>query len=404
MRKLKNILRLVFFAIFFIVNQGLAQTRISGKVEDAESGLPIAYATIKVDGKELTVTNSEGIFTLSAHKNSRIIASYLGYQAVEISNLKIDQPIAIKLQATQVNLDEVNITSNPSKSIMDSAYKKALNNAGNRHYAKAFIRQLSSLNDQYTGVSESFFDAQYSNFAILGWNPTQSRSSKSKKNVPLSNFNFISFASVGYLSSSVFATPLGKNASEFYNYKLQGYIKDGEDEIAIIECHLKNKKIQPKTMYFEGRYFINTSSYDVSRITGFVRNFKITSGGPVKLEIDDSPLEAIYTKSNNGNHYILKYANLDVNAKIKYAGLLGGGHLSYNSQVYMLNEQADLSKITFYALNLTANDEDILKEVSYDPSFWMDNPVIKRTPLEDKVIEDFEKKKLIGNYFNKHGL
>ncbi|MCX2584643.1 carboxypeptidase-like regulatory domain-containing protein [Pedobacter sp. MR22-3] len=402
MKNINKVFSLLLLTMVFLVSNSLAQTLVSGKVEDAESGLPLAYATVNVDGKESTVTNSEGMFTLKANKGSKLMVSFMGYQAIEISDLSTDQPLVVKLKAIQINLDEVKITSNPAKSLMDSAFKKAYLNAGKRHYAKAFIRQLSSLNDNYTGISESFFDAQYSNFAILGWNPTQTRSSKSEKNISLSNFNFISFASVGYLSTSVFATPLAKNASEIYNFKVQGYIKDGEDDIAIIECSIKDKKSQPTIMYFEGRYFINTDSYNVSKITGFVRNFKLNSGGPVKLEIEDSPMEAIYTKSDNDSQYILKYANLNVNAKIKYAGLLGGGKLRYTSQVFILAEQADLSKINYNGLNAASKDVDILKEVTYDPNFWKDNPVIKRTPLEDKIIEDFEKKKMIGNYFNKN--
>jgi len=284
---------------------------------------------------------------------------------------------------------------------MDSAYRKAYADATKKHYGKAFMRQLSSLNDNYTGISESFFDAQYSNYAILGWSPTQARFSKSGKNIALTNFSFISFASIGYLSSSVFATPLSRIATQIYNFKLEGFIKDGADDIAIIDCQIKDKKAGPKNMYFEGCYYINTTNFNVSRIQGFVRNFKINSKGPVKLDALDSPIDAIYANSADEGLSTLKYVNLTVNARIKYAGLVGGGKLTYNSQIFLLEENDTLSGAPFIALNLASNDVETLEGVAYDPEFWINNPIIKRTPVEEEVIRNFEKKKVLGNYFDK---
>ena len=93
--------------------------------------------------------------------------------------------------------------------------------------------------------------------------------------------------------------------------------------------------------------------------------------------------------------------NLTVNARIKYAGLVGGGKLKYNSQIFLLEENDKLSNSPFIALNPTSNDVETLKTVAYDPAFWNNNPIIKRTPVEEEVIRDFERKKVLGNYFDK---
>lgn len=44
---------------------------------------------------------------------------------------------------------------------------------------------------------------------------------------------------------------------------------------------------------------------------------------------------------------------------------------------------------------------NLLEEVAsqeYNPSFWKENAIIKRTPLEKSVTEMFEKKDLFGTY------
>jgi hypothetical protein len=39
-----------------------------------------------------------------------------------------------------------------------------------------------------------------------------------------------------------------------------------------------------------------------------------------------------------------------------------------------------------------------VEKMDYDPAFWKDKAIIKRTPLEKSAIEMFEKKNLFGTY------
>jgi len=41
---------------------------------------------------------------------------------------------------------------------------------------------------------------------------------------------------------------------------------------------------------------------------------------------------------------------------------------------------------------------DKIAQSKYDAAFWSNNPIIKRTPLENKAIKIFEKKNLLGTY------
>ncbi|MNL74194.1 hypothetical protein D3C87_1997860 [compost metagenome] len=51
-------------------------------------------------------------------------------------------------------------------------------------------------------------------------------------------------------------------------------------------------------------------------------------------------------------------------------------------------------------MNPEAHDYESIKKTPYDPVFWFNNPIIKRNPLEQKLISEFEKENIIGNLLN----
>lgn len=73
----------------------------------------------------------------------------------------------------------------------------------------------------------------------------------------------------------------------------------------------------------------------------------------------------------------------------------------YNSQLYIVQEDAALAVVNFLESNHKLDDNKVLDEVQYDPVFWRNNELIKRTALENTLIKDFENKQLIGTYFQK---
>ncbi|RNL52504.1 carboxypeptidase-like regulatory domain-containing protein [Pedobacter jejuensis] len=395
--------QIILFAILFnIYSLSQAQIKLNGKVEELGNAKAIPFATVSFNGKPQTITNVDGEFTIEVQRFPLTVqVSSVGYEPSSLIIKENSENIVFKLAPSVVSLNEVVISSNPALSIIEAAFQKGYKNASTNYYAKAFIRQLSSFNEKYTAISETFFDAKYTNYAIMGWNPTQSRYSKSDQGITLSNFNFLSFSTVGYLSTSAFATPLSKNSTQVYDVKLEGYIESDGDQIAIINCTIKDDKHGPTIMYFVGKYYINTKTFDVIKVQGHVKNFTLNSKATVKFTISDCPIEVIYAPTALNGNYVLKYANLTINGKMRYAGILGGGTLKYNSQIFIDEEDQKLNQIAYKATSLESKDAEELKAVKYDPVFWMNNPIIKRTPVENSIIKDFENKKIIGNYFNK---
>ena len=84
MREFKNIILITGFFLISVVS--VAQTRISGFVNDAASGERLIGANISETGTTKgTVTDNNGYFTILVKGPVSIQASYIGYASVNIS-------------------------------------------------------------------------------------------------------------------------------------------------------------------------------------------------------------------------------------------------------------------------------------------------------------------------------
>ncbi|QKJ30398.1 carboxypeptidase-like regulatory domain-containing protein [Mucilaginibacter mali] len=106
---MKHIFLLPALLLFAIIAH--AQT-IKGKVTDAETGKPIAGASVYLNGTFVgTVTDTLGVFMLTTNKTTiPLVVSYVGYTTHQISNYAgVDLQIMMTRKPTE--LDEVTVTA-----------------------------------------------------------------------------------------------------------------------------------------------------------------------------------------------------------------------------------------------------------------------------------------------------
>ncbi len=105
--------RVIFLAVifFFISPFIFAQSgKIQGKVIDAASKLPLTGVTVSIKNSTVgTSTDADGNFTLEVPQNSKILATIVGYESVEI-NASQKNP-TIQLTPSAQKLNEVVITA-----------------------------------------------------------------------------------------------------------------------------------------------------------------------------------------------------------------------------------------------------------------------------------------------------
>uniref|UniRef100_UPI004049A87A hypothetical protein n=1 Tax=Fulvivirga sp. TaxID=1931237 RepID=UPI004049A87A len=66
---------------------------------------------------------------------------------------------------------------------------------------------------------------------------------------------------------------------------------------------------------------------------------------------------------------------------------------------FFMYEQTSKVSSKLRGVSKDSEDVSIFENAKYRPKFWKDNPIIKRTPLEDQVIKSFEKENAFGTYF-----
>jgi len=111
---------LTFFMLLALPICMIAQTQISGKITDAESGEGLIGANVLIQGTNNgTTTDLDGNYQLSINADAVLEISYTGYadQTVSVSNSggAITQDIALATDALQ--LESITVTANKKQNL-----------------------------------------------------------------------------------------------------------------------------------------------------------------------------------------------------------------------------------------------------------------------------------------------
>ena len=139
--------------------------RISGKVIDQTTGEPLGFSHVGIFNTSYgTVANLEGDFSLivpEEHKDSKLSASYLGYEliSIPISSIEPEKELVIKLKSTVTELPELVIRTK-EKSIIEEAIEAIpKNHDQNEMQLRAFWRaSIQNEFKEYMQMTEYAFD------------------------------------------------------------------------------------------------------------------------------------------------------------------------------------------------------------------------------------------------------
>ena len=149
-----------------------AQTNLAlaGKVFDATSREPLAFASISIAGKSLgTVTNAVGEFDFNLpeqYSRDTLVISHIGYKSFRkrVADL-YHEKLSIGLQTNSLLLDEVVIHELTGKEIVALAVKNIpLNYSQDSYCLKGFFREIEEENGKYVLLTEAAVDIYDKNF------------------------------------------------------------------------------------------------------------------------------------------------------------------------------------------------------------------------------------------------
>lgn len=398
-----------FFYLLFIfgfLHFGFAQTEINGKVIDSDTGEPIPYCNISIESLTLgTASNELGEFLIEVDSLPvKLIFSHISY-GQKVQEISKTSDITVSLVPLTITLDEVIVSSSKidqlAMKLAKSAIDKAFNASAGDNYGRAFYRQKSKNGDSYSEFSEIFYDIRYNNTGINDWNISEGRYALNEEAVR--NKNYTSFSRILkplQPNTTDLIFPLHPNFEAYYTPRVISMIQSGNSKIAVVHFKPKNDL---KTPVFDGEVYIDTKTFEVLKIKGELSN-------------DD----LIFTKlsTNKDNHW----KDYKISYEIAYRryttlkSLLDYIKVDQSFDYYVENNfqfhATSTSNLIFYEhytpssrkrlggrLSRNQSDWKNLDEIGYNEAFWEENPIVKRTPVEEEVIGSFEKENAFSSIF-----
>lgn len=383
-----HIPKLLCFFILSSIQAIHAQQTFTGHIIDAETKRVIPYATVTAVSAQTILANEAGEFELRPQIFPLTLQiSHLGYQTTSVQlNSEQTGLIIINMTPRTFQLPEVKV-GNPALAIIREATEKAMLNYEHIFPAKAFLRQMAYQAGKPAYLQEIWFDASWTAFGLIKWNPTQSRRITAGKGINYTNFSFSTLIFSGYLPNNVLLKPLSKKAESWYIFKLTGTMDKNGQEIARISC-IPRKGITG--VRFEGDYYINTVTNDVVYIDGLIREMNFQGSGHLSVENKESRITAQFRLNKQGQN-VLEYATFNLLNRLKIAGAGKQQDTELYNTLYLtglaLSQNAALQDV-----NPDINDQTLVQSMHTNPEFWQKNPGISRTAKEQQAIKELEEK------------
>jgi TonB-dependent SusC/RagA subfamily outer membrane receptor len=407
---MKKLLFLILFVSLF-TNEATSQSyRIFGKVIDDSTKSVIPFASVAISGLNLgTSTNIDGEFQIRVDSLPvGLIFSHVSYDKKEIL-VQAPDYITISLTPRKVILKELVInerdrTDFPYR-LLTQAYNKAVNKSRDWKYGLAYYRQTSKNAEDFSELYEIFYDTRYSSKGILEWDIQEGRyAMKSDKAVEdyvfNKNFTLLSRLVTTYQpETDKFIMPVSEDVRDYYNLYISELLDFEGRKVAVVNFAPKEEIYTPA---MSGRLFIDIDSYDILKLEGQIRN-------------DNLDIIALTNPKGSWKDYIL---NIDAAYKISEDEILLDYISMSQSFDYYVEERRIRSVetnsfLTYYEyytpekfkrlggrlMRLKKSDRELLDRIGYNKRFWEENPIVKRTPVEDDIISSFEAVNAFGTIY-----
>jgi len=163
--------KILLLYLFFLYNPAFSQQIITGKVIDAETEEPLAFANLILDKNTGSITNYDGTFEMSVPENLQSFSiSYIGYQTKVQKIIPGQKKYIIALKPSAESLEAVVINAkneNPAVALMKKAIKqKKQNNYQKKPDKYAYTKYIKFIAGADTDKIDKEFDTIYKNGKI----------------------------------------------------------------------------------------------------------------------------------------------------------------------------------------------------------------------------------------------
>lgn len=331
----------ILLAMLLFTTMAFAQntTTINGKIEDANSGYPLSYASVALMNSTISnVANTDGEFSLKIpHNNLKdtLLISFLGYrnQRVPVAEFIGKRRKRVKLEPTAMDIRSITVRTDDAEQLFKSAFSPRsiranypVKDAG----MSGFYRETIKKGSKYISLSEavvdilkqSYINTAGDNIAIYKGRGNTNRNAKDTLFLQLQG------GPVTSLQLDIVKNPfIGVDmliATDVYEFKPGPIMFMDDLNIYTIDF---NQVPEVKDILFKGRIYVESQTLAVVRIDfemnvekrpdswrAFVR--KKPEG--VEMGVDWAKYQINYRQ--HGEKWYMDYARVDLRFNAKYKG------------------------------------------------------------------------------------
>ncbi len=359
--------------------------RVSGLVVEHESGQPLPYATIAIEGKPRgTVSNSDGFFSMAITDDliyDTLTVSYLGFINRSIPVYEaLGNNFTIKMFRDYIPIPEIIIRSQIPQELIKKAVEAIPDNYGTTPASMwGFYREGIMKRKEIQLFSEAVLKIYKAAYGTSMQDQVKVVRSRKLENAGSSDTLMLRLK--GGLNSSLLLDGM-KNNFEFideeyislYKYAMTDIVTIDDAAAFVIEFEQREGISDP---LFRGSMMINTADFAVMQaefevhpayITG--RNFTYVASSARGFTI--RPVSASYrtTYKKSGDRYYLSHVRGDLRFTARKKRSLF--NTNYDVFFELAITEADTSNVTRFSRNETIPLETVFsREISgYDPDFW----------------------------------
>ncbi|WP_375436617.1 carboxypeptidase-like regulatory domain-containing protein [uncultured Hymenobacter sp.] len=389
-------LPLLFSALLLAGQLVLAQSvTLTGQVVD-ELQRPVPYASVGVKGSQQgTATNEAGEFSLRVSSlPQQLEVLCIGYAPTTVQVSTTATPLTVVLPANAVALPEVRVRNPESEAreLVQRASAKLLRHEKQAYYGKAFYRQKTRHNGTYCEFFDAFYDVKFNNRQIEGWDLGESRYAVRPGGFTFTNFSAIirvvlpTF--ITHPARAKLLTPLGPQALQQFDFTLKEIQTSQGRELAVIyfEPKMSVTKTAPSGLLYIDR---QTAALHRREMLFSASSLLSLNGVPgTHIESDAFRVVSDYTPVADS---LTRLASTRAQCRLvtRHAnGKVDSTHVAGNFFFYQYTPR--LSGHAYADVPRKSKDLQQVMARPYNSAFWLDNAVLKDSPLDEQLIQDLE--------------
>lgn len=388
--KSKLIMLVIFYSLLLYLPARAKP--IQGKILDSQTNEPIPYVSISnVTTGKFTSTNALGEFLLNDTTFKQLLVlrhiSYMTDTVVIFNHLETQ---TIHMHPALITLPEVEISSDDyAKMLVEEAFDRLIKYSDTSYYGSAFYRMFSELNSFGPECLEAVFDVKTNNYRVLNAELHQGRYALRHKSFRLPDFSrgTMNLAFLGGHETKANNFNVNSNAK----VKLLGYKSLG------LNLNIAELKIKFKGSRNEILIFIDVNNFNIQKVvqTGYDHHF----GFPFWVRLKEAKhTTSISFRPSKDSLMVVEY--IDDDLQIDGNVIFKAKKLHMNSHTFFY-DLTNNSKNIQYTYDRNKSDQEMIDNKKYDPAFWDNNPIVKRTAEEEAIIATFKKEKYFGKMVEK---